>query len=59
MDSIDYFEGNYKLSAIEDSKTGEWILFRNEKIEVGRIKDKIVAQHIINRFNNYKKDGDT
>lgn len=55
MDSTDYFEGNYKLSATQDPNTGEWILIRDSKSEVGRIKDKIVAQHIIKRFNNYKK----
>lgn len=58
MDSTDYFEGNYKLSAMQDPKTGEWMLLRDSKYEVGRIKDKIVTQHIIKRFNNYQKEGD-
>lgn len=49
-DTINYFEGNFGLTATQDPKTGEWILLREDRIRLGRVTDKIVAQHLIRRW---------
>ena len=50
-ETIEYFENKYTLTARQNPITGDWILFRKSKIQLGIIEEKRVAQHILLCWN--------
>lgn len=52
-DTINFITGNYKISARQNPKTDDWDLIRDNKYILGSIKSKVVATHIIRRYNSH------